>query len=342
MQPATQHVYNLDAMGGRIQTMTHSRREFLAGSLATGAAALLANSSAHGEKKNSATKWKCGLGLNGFMSSGQHFEKTYPIWEVLDYATKAGFDGIELVDGWPMGPYPHWEEKERIDSLRRLYDSYGLQIYTMQTGGGDSYANSAGARKEWLDRFRGQARLCKALGGDFMGHWPGGGMEGNATMDQAIKHLGESYREAAKICADMGMHLSFEIEPPFLFNTYEHLVQILEVADHPACKTNYDPSHFDVMTGSTGRPEDMLKKLGVEHIGHVHLTDTDGTQFNGTSTHLPCGEGYCDIPASLRMLGEGGYEGWIMIDAWMIEDAYRAATKGIEAIRTAQQVLSSQ
>ncbi len=76
--------------------------------------------------------------------------------------------------------------------------------------------------------------------------------------------------------------------------------------------------------------------LGVEHIGHVHLTDTDGTQFGGTSKHLACGDGHCDISASLRVLREGGFAGWIMIDGWKIEDVYDAARKGIRAIRAAE------
>ena len=76
----------------------------------------------------------------------------------------------------------------------------------------------------------------------------------------------------------------------------------------------------------------MLKALGVEHIGHVHLTDTDGTLFGGTSRHLACGEGHCDMQASLKALWDGGYRGWIMIDAWMIADVYEACRKGKQAI----------
>ena len=63
-----------------------------------------------------------------------------------------------------------------------------------------------------------------------------------------------------------------------------------------------------------------------------YLTDTDGSLFGPTSKHLPRGEGHCDIPASLAVLREGGYSGWIMIDGWMIEDVYRAARKGTQAI----------
>ncbi len=309
--------------------MKPSRRLFLAGGIAAGLAATTKSAIAEPVAQK---RWKCGLGLNGFMSSADTFKKNYPIWEVLDFAAKAGFDGIELVDGWPMGGYPSPDETDRITALCRLYDAYGLRIYSMQTGSGDAHAANPEVRKAWRERFRNDVRLCKALGGEFIGHWPGGGLEGNADVDHAIECLAASYREAADICAEAGMYMSFEIEPPFIFNTPDHLKRILAAVDHPACKTNYDPSHFDLMSGSTGKPEAMLRELGVGHIGHVHLTDTDGTLFGPTSKHLPCGEGHCDIPASLAVLWEGGYSGWIMIDGWMIEDVYRAARKGKQAI----------
>jgi sugar phosphate isomerase/epimerase len=312
--------------------MQTSRRAFLAAGIAGGALGVARCGAA---AEASGPRWKCGLGLNGFMSSGQKYQKSYPIWEVLDFAAAEGFDGIELVDGWPMGGYPGVGETARIRALNRMYDQYGLQLYSMQTGGEEAHAADPGVRQEWLRRFHGQLQVCRELGGAFLGHWPGGGMAGNPDVDHALDHLAASYHEAAQLCADAGMHLSFEIEPPFIFNTLEHLERILAGADHRACRTNYDPSHFDLMSGSTGKPEEMLKKLGVQHIGHVHLTDTDGTLFEGTSKHLPCGEGHCDIAASLDVLWEGGYTGWIMIDGWMIEDVYHAARKGKQAIDAA-------
>jgi len=47
------------------------------------------------------------------------------------------------------------------------------------------------------------------------------------------------------------------------------------------------------------------------------------------------------MAASLKTLWDGGYSGWIMIDGWMIEDVYRAATKGKEAIDKALQQCSA-
>ncbi len=309
--------------------MKTTRRGFLASSVTTCAALGMA---AQGEEKKP-VRWKCGLGLNGFMSSEHEFKKKYPLWEVLDFAAREGFDGIELVEGWPQGPYPPPDDEGRAAALKRLYDAYGLQVYTFQTGGGAAHSADPDVRAQWLARFREQVSLAQQLGCDFIGHWPGGGLGRNKDIGEAIGNLASSYREAARIASDAGLFLSFEIEPPFIFNTLEHLQRILSETDHPACKTNYDPSHFDLMWESKGKPEEMLKVLGVEHIGHVHLTDTDGTQFGGTSKHLACGDGHCDIPASLRVLREGGYDGWIMIDGWKIEDVYDAAHKGIEAIR---------
>ena len=316
--------------------MKTNRRAFLASATgATAAGAMLAMKAAEA-KSVAAPRWKTGVGLNGFMSSAQRYKKEYPIWEALDFVTAGKFDGIELVEGWPMGGYPGSGETKRIAALKRMYDQYGLRIYTLQTGGSGSYSVDPEARKNWQATFADRIRLGKQLGCAFIGNWPGGGLEGNPNVDQAIENLVLSYREAAKMAADAGMYFSFEIEPGFVFNTLDHLQRILGGVDNPACKTNYDTSHFDVMSGGIGKPEEMLKKLGVDKIGHIHLTDCDGTVFESSSRHLPCGDGHCDIHASLKTLWDGGYTGWIMIDAWLIEDSYRAYHQGKQAIDNAQ------
>jgi len=156
------------------------------------------------------------------------------------------------------------------------------------------------------------------------------------TIDQAIERLARSFREAAQIANDFGLIAAFEIEPPFVFNTEQHMRRVLEQADQPLLKVIYDPSHFDLMNGSTGRPHEMLERIGVGKIGYLHLTDTDGTlRDGGTSKHLACGDGHVDIARSLRILKEGGFRGWIMIDEWEIPDPYDACSKGLKAIRQA-------
>jgi len=292
--------------------------------VSTGSSASAYQSKPHG--------WKTAFGLNGFASSSEKYGKVFPVWEVLDFAARARFDGIELHGTWPMGGYPSSDEPRRINALKRLYEAYGLQIFSIQTGAGGAFSPAAVERKRWLDEFRDRAKFAKTVGCDCIGMWPGGRLRGQ-TLEEAIEHLASSFREAAKIAHDLGLVPAFEIEPVFLFNTEEHLQQILEKANHPALKTIYDPSHFDLMNGSTGRPDEMLRRIGLENIGYVHFTDTDGTRRDeGTSKHLPCGDGHIDVQASLSTLWQGGFRGWMNIDAWQIPDPYDACLKGKQAI----------
>ena len=277
--------------------------------------------------------WKTAIGLNGFQSGSHRYQKTYPIWEVLNFASDQGFDGVELVSNWPQGSYPDAAEANRIEALRGLYDRYRLKIFSIQLGAGGAFSSDPKVRKTWIDSTRDRLNLASQLGCSCVGMWPGGPI-GDQSIDQAIRHVAASFHEVAAIGQDLGILTAFEIEPPFIFNTEEHLQRILSEADHPNLKAIYDPSHFDLMNGSTGRPHEMLKRIGVENIGYIHLTDTDGTLRNGgTSKHLPCGDGHANIPVSLKILHEGGFQGWVMIDAWEIPDPYDACRKGMEMIR---------
>jgi sugar phosphate isomerase/epimerase len=275
--------------------------------------------------------WKTAIGLNGFMSSSADYGKTYPIWEILNFAQRTGFDGVELVDGWPMGGYPAARDKNRIRALKRMYDGFGLQVFSIQLGVGAAFHPQADVRQTWLQTFRDRANFAKQVGCDCIGMWPGGPLH-EQTIDQAIKRLATSFRAAGKIADDLGLLAAFEIEPPFVFNTEEHLRQILEALKGSSVKTIFDPSHFDIMNGSLGKPHEMLQRIGVDNIGYVHLTDCDGTQMGGTSRHLPCGDGHVDIPAALATLRKGGFAGWVMIDQWKILDPYDASVKGKQAI----------
>lgn len=302
-----------------------SRRSALTGLFASAAAAVVAPFARAGSPRN--PLWRTAVGLNGFESAGRKYGKTFPIWEVLDFAQREGFDGIELVQGWPMGNYPAAGEADRIRALKRLYDGFGLRVFSIQLSAAGAFAPEAEARKHWLDEFRDRVLLARQLGCDCVGLWPGGGLRGQ-TIEEALDRLADSFHQAGAIAADHGLIAAFEIEPPFVFNTAEHLLRIHRQADHPALKVIYDPSHYDLMTGSTGRPHELLQRVGIENIGYLHFTDTDGTlRDGGTSKRLPAGDGHAHLPESLRILREGGWRGWAMVDAWEIADPYDACSK---------------
>jgi sugar phosphate isomerase/epimerase len=111
-------------------------------------------------------------------------KKSFPLWEILDFASHEGFDGIELVQGWPMGPYPRATESGRIAALRRQYSGFGLQVFSIQLGADGAFDPDPEARRHWLEDFRDRATLAKQLGCSCVGLWPGGGLRGQ-TVDQA-------------------------------------------------------------------------------------------------------------------------------------------------------------
>jgi sugar phosphate isomerase/epimerase len=281
-------------------------------------------------------RWKTAIGLNGYQSASAKYGKTFPIREVLEFASRTGFDGVELVPNWPppMADYPAPDDAERIRAIRQLYEGFHLQVFSIQTWAGGAFHADQAVRKKWLENWRRQARFAKAVGAECIGLWPGGPL-GQQTVEQALDHLGESFREVWKTAGDLGLIASFEIEPPFVFNSEQHIQRILQQV--PGARTNLDFSHFDMMSGGKGQISDMVKRIGVKNIGYVHLTDCDGTlRDGGTSKHLPCGDGHIDIAGALATLREGGFAGWIMIDAWETPDPYEANIKGKRAIDRAR------
>ncbi len=277
--------------------------------------------------------WKTAIGLNGFDSSHHKYGTLYTIDEIIKFAKDAGFDGLELIQGWPFGNYPSSKDKEAVDKLIAYYHSSGLQPFSIQIMADGAFDPEDGARKEWLKLFEDRVQLAKKLGAAHVGLWPVGGLRGQ-SLDKALEYLGNSFREALNIATSHDIVPGFEIEPPFVFNTVEHMQQII---DRSGMKFIYDPSHCDLMHGSVGRPHEVLEKLGVQRVAYVHLTDTDGTlRDGGTSKHLAAGDGHAQLEVSLRMLKEGGFQGWIMCDAWEIPDPYDACRKAksmIERIR---------
>lgn len=280
--------------------------------------------------------WKTAVGLNGFASGEGKYKKKYPIWEVLQFASSHGFDGIELVEGWLWNGYPTVDEKERVEAIIRMVGAYNLKIFSIQLGVDQAFDPDPEKRKQWRTKFQEQVKFASAIGCEHVGMWPGGGLRGQ-TIDQAIDVLADSFRQAAEIAGEYNIMPCFEIEPPFVFNTEEHMRRIFEKANHSNLKIIYDPSHFDLMNGSTGKPHEMLQRIGVENIGYLHFTDTDGTLLDGgTSKHLPCGDGHAHLEESLRVLKEGGFNGWIMIDEWEVPDPYRACVQCKEMIEKAR------
>ena len=132
------------------------------------------------------------FGLNGYESSENSFKNSFPIWEVLEFAQREGFEGIELVPNWPhKDMYVNPADEAKINSLRGFFARYNLKVFSIQTFGPESFSSSQTVREGWVKRFAELARFARKAGCECMGFWPMGDA-GGQTMKVTYKGTVES------------------------------------------------------------------------------------------------------------------------------------------------------
>ena len=306
--------------------LTPTRRTVLAQLACCGCSGLLDQSN---NASTAASPWKLAIGLNGFGSSETHHGKRYVYEEILQFARDEGFDGIELWRSWREG-YPDPQDNDAIQAARQKIESYDLQVFSIQAGvrGVNPLSDDPSERSEYTSQLKQQVDLAGKFGCDCMGLWSAGRPPGGTSEDQVIERLAAVIRPVCEYAVDRGIVLAIEGEPPLIVNSVERYHQLFDAVGMEEFKVIFDPSHFDVLGGAVGRPQDLLLELGVDRVGYVQFCDGDSTLRPfpnggaGTSRHLPCGEGVYDIPSLCAILHEGGFQGWFQMDSWGTEDAY--------------------
>lgn len=281
--------------------------------------------------KGAASPWKLAIGLNGFGSSEQYHNKKYDYDKILSFARDEGFEGIEMWRNW-RGGYPDPDDDAGVRAMREKVESYGLQIFSIQAGGPrrvNPVSGDAAQSKKYTDALKRYVDLSVKLGCDAMGLWPPGVPAGREIPeDQMIERFAAAIKPAAQYAVDKGIFIAVEGEPPLMINTPAHYHKLFAAVGMKEFKVIFDPSHFDVLGGAKGKPEVLLKDLGVERVGYVQFCDGDSTLRPtpkgqaGTSRHLACGLGLYDIEGMLEVLHKGGFRGWFQMDSWATEDAY--------------------
>ncbi len=293
----------------------------------------------HGQSDRPTAPWRLAIGLNGFGSSETHHGKRYVYDEILEFARDEGFEGIELWRSWREG-YPDPEDLEGIRATRERVESFGLQVFSIQAGvrGVNPVSDDPAERDEYRARLERQVDLAVKLGCDAMGLWAAGRVPDTLSEDELIERFADMVRPVVRRSAESGVVLAIEGEPPLLINSPERYRKLFAAVGMDEFKVIFDPTHFDLLNGATGRPEELLLDLGVDRVGYVQFSDGDSTLRpfpngrGGTSRHLPCGEGVYDIPKLCSILYEGGFSGWFQMDSWGTEDAYWASKSCKESV----------
>lgn len=278
------------------------------------------------------SKNRTALGLNGFGWDHVIHDRPYDFDKILAHAAKLGFAGVELF-GMPEA-YP--AEKSAQVALRKRVEGHGLVVASIQSlpgGLGNGHPASAYSlcRKGYVEYIQQMLDLAVTLGCEAMGVWAGESF-GAGPNEQSINYMAEVYAQCAERAQDARIPLVLEAEPVQQVNTPAVWFKILKTANSKYLRALCDFAHINVF--SKQKPLELLKELQ-PYIGYTHLTGNDGTctkTESRSSTHLSLNEGSMDWKAMLNQILDGGYEGWLDIDAWENRDPFEATQAGKKAL----------
>jgi len=281
------------------------------------------------------------LGENGFIF-GKPWHDLYEKKQILEFAMKQGFKGIEL--------HPYYEPYKRgsEEKIRKEYDSYGLEIPCIQTGNATGLYSPVSPRKETRKKFvetlKDWIEFAHAVGAKNATLSPPHMIPDIITAGYTHKDIVDLFidttRQVVELAEKNDVVVSFEPEPQLLLNGGFHrraiddVLQVLEEIKSENLKVLYDTTHANTL--SKGDPVGFLKALK-GRVGWTHIADNDGTltPYFLSSKHLPFGEGNVDIEGVMRTMKETcPHLEWLQIDVWESTAPFETAEKNKKVIES--------
>ncbi len=241
------------------------------------------------------------IGFNMLLWTTHVTEKDLPLLETLK---KVGYDGVEipLFEGQPA----HFEK------VGKAIKDKGLTC-TSVTVIPDEEHNPVSAdadnRKGAAEHLKWAIDCSAALGSEVLCgpfYQPLGVFTGQAPTEEEKQRAVEVQHQAAELAAKANLTLGVEplnrFECYFL-NTMADAADYVKRVDHPNCGVLYDTFHANIEEKD---PVGCISKH-IDVIKHVHISEND----RGTP-----GKGHIDWPGTFKALRSGGYDGWLVIEAF--------------------------
>lgn len=258
-------------------------------------------------------------------------DKPIPFGEVVRGLKEMRFDGLEL---GAFGDHPtpdNHPTKESRRTLKDLVESNGL-VFSGIAGDmwKEKLVNAEDDGIKYLATVRKNLEFARDLGitlfrvdtvqePDILNS-----MDKRLAMDRVVK----TWKQVCRMAADMGILVTWEFEPGFVFNRPSDIVALVDAVGEKNFGAMYDTCHAYTCAvagkrQSGGPPElspngmlDLAQKLRGK-INAIQIIDTDGElNEHKTSKHLVFGEGKIDFPPVLRELtaNSGCPHDWWTID----------------------------
>ncbi|MCL6443754.1 MAG: sugar phosphate isomerase/epimerase [Alicyclobacillus sp.] len=255
---------------------------------------------------------------------GPFSRNPWTITRVLQFASKAGYDGVEL-NGFRPHPHPDdYPTKEQRKLLRDELRANGLGV----SGYAPDFTHVPPALTEpiaYLETMKRCIDFAADVGTNIIRvdtvtppeELP------KTEYETRFTRLVHTWQVAAELAQDADMIIVWEFEPGFWLNKPSEVQRLIESVNHPSFRILFDTSHA-YMSGVVGARQTGIRetlpggivqyaKMLEGYIGHFHVIDSDGTLHDEeTSTHAEFGHGKIDFQSVLATLKDTifGLEWW--------------------------------
>ena len=237
--------------------------------------------------------------------------------QCFDMLARQGFDGVDLF-------FPNPREMDARE-VRQWLDRAGLSV-TMLAAQGDLmddglFLNNSVQLPELLERSRYHLEQCAELGAMPNIGFLRGRHEGRAD---SLRHMADGLAAYAALAADMGVKVLLEPICRYEIDSIHTAAQALEL-----CRQAGSPGNVSLLLDLFHMNMEEPSLCGAiaasrGHIGHVHFVD---------NTRAVPGRGCLPLQDIVSCLRQGGYEGYLGIEAIPGPDPAAEARDGLDFTR---------
>jgi sugar phosphate isomerase/epimerase len=290
-------------------------------------------------------------------------DKPIPFPDVVKELKRLNFDGLEL---GAFFAHPNPENHPTLESrkaLKDLVEGSGLKFSGIATDMWDypnhpsHLADATDGGAAYLAMVRKNLEFTRDLGitlfrvdtvqpPDILGT-----KDKPATIDknQAFDNVVKTWQQVCKMAADMGILVTWEFEPGFVFNRPSDIVSVVNAVGEKNFGAMYDTCHAYMCAvagarqsgGDAETSKDGMLNLAKSlrgKINAIQIIDCDGKlNEHGTSTHKVFGTALIDFPPVLKELSanSGCPHDWWTIDLCFEDGAWpktAACKKGADEL----------
>lgn len=223
---------------------------------------------------------------------------------MLGTLKKVGFDGVEI----PIfgGEAAHFKK------IGKALKDNGLgctSVTVIPDEGHNPVSADAKNRKEAVEYLKWAIECSAALGSDVLCgpfYQPLGVFTGAGPTEEEKKRAAEVHKKAADVAAASKVALAVEFLNRFecyFLNTMADAAAYVKRVNHPNLGVLYDTFHANI------EEQDPVGAIS-KHIGaikHIHISEND----RGTP-----GKGHIDWAGTFKAIRSGGYDKWLVIEAF--------------------------